>query len=327
MQLKGKRVLVTGGAGFIGGHLVEHLALANQVTILDNFSTATLGEDEAVRDGVKVCRADVCDRAAVDAAVGDADVIFHLAVVNLRESISDPLKSHLVNDLGTLILLLAARDRGVERFVYVSSSEVYGNAERVPMDESHRLRPTTPYGASKLAGEALALSFHGTYGMPVVVVRPFNAYGPRAHVNGSSGELIPRLVARAIAGLPLIVFGDGLQTRDFTWVGDTVRGITMAGAYDELVGDCVNIARGESVAVLSVAVLLQGLLGTRLPIEHRPARPGDIRHHHADVAKARRLLGFEAGVSLETGLRRYLEWVKARPPTGADVEASVNGAA
>jgi UDP-glucose 4-epimerase len=194
------------------------------------------------------------------------------------------------------------------------------------MDESHRLRPTTPYGAGKLAGEALALSFHDTYGVPVAVVRPFNTYGPRAHVDGFSGELIPRLVAGARAGQPLAVFGDGLQTRDFTWVGDTVRGIALAAECDELVGDCVNIARGESVAVLSVALLIQDLLGVRLPIEHRPARPGDVRHHHADVAKARRLLGFEAGVSLETGLGRYLEWVKARPPAAA-VEAAVNGAA
>jgi UDP-glucose 4-epimerase len=327
LQLEGKRVLVTGGAGFVGGHLVEHLTQSNQVTILDNFSTAALGPDEAVPDGVKVCRADIRDRSGVDAAIGDAEVIVHLAVVNLRESISDPLKGHLVNDLGTLILLLAARDRGVERFVYVSSSEVYGTAERAPMDESHRLRPTTPYGAGKLAGEALALSFHDTYGVPVVVVRPFNTYGPRAHVSGSSGELIPRLVARALSGRPLEVFGDGLQTRDFTWVGDTVRGIALAAECDELVGDCVNIARGESVTVLAVATLIQDLLGIRLPIEHRPARPGDVRHHHADVAKARKLLGFEAGVSLEAGLARYLEWVRASRPAATTVEAAVNGAA
>jgi UDP-glucose 4-epimerase len=324
LRIQGKRVLVTGGAGFVGGHLVEHLAQSNQVTILDNFTTSTVGEGEGIPEGVQVCRGDVRDRSAVESAIGDADVVFHLAVVNLRESMSDPLKGHLVNDLGTLTLLLAVRERPVERFVYISSSEVYGTAQRVPMDESHQLRPTTPYGASKLAGEALALSFHDTYGVPAVAVRPFNAYGPRAHVEGWSGELIPRMVAWALAGQPLLVFGDGQQTRDFTWIGDTVRGIVLAAECDELVGDRVNIARGEPVAVLAVAALIQRLLGTGVPIERRPARPGDIRSHHADITKARTLLGFEAAVGLEEGLGRYVRWVKVRR---AGTEGAVVGAA
>jgi len=316
MKIVGKRVLVTGGAGFVGSHLVDLLSHSNQVTVLDDFS---VGERENLAAAVRpprVVTADIRDRGALDEVVRDVDVIFHLAVVCLRVSIPDPMASHLVNDLGTLNLLLAARDSAVQRFVYVSSSEVYGSAKRTPMDESHPLNPMTPYAAAKLAGEAYALSFHRTYGFPTTVVRPFNVYGPREHADGPSGEVIPRFVARALAGRPLVVFGDGLQTRDFTWVGDTVRGILMAAECDALVGGCVNIARGEDVSVLRIAELVQRLAGTRTPIEHQADRPGDVRRHVAGVQRARSMLGFSATVGIDEGLSRYIEWVRSAPPRG-----------
>ena len=316
MKIVGKRVLVTGGAGFVGSHLVDLLSHSNQVTVLDDFS---VGERENLAAAVRpprVVTADIRDRGALDEVVRDVDVIFHLAVVCLRVSIPDPMASHLVNDLGTLNLLLAARDSAVQRFVYVSSSEVYGSAKRTPMDESHPLNPMTPYAAAKLAGEAYALSFHRTYGFPTTVVRPFNVYGPREHADGPSGEVIPRFVARALAGRPLVVFGDGLQTRDFTWVGDTVRGILMAAECDALVGGCVNIARGEDVSVLRIAELVQRLAGTRTPIEHQADRPGDVRRHVAGVQRARSMLGFSATVGIDEGLSRYIEWVRSEPLRG-----------
>jgi len=316
MKIVGKRVLVTGGAGFVGSHLVDLLSHSNQVTVLDDFS---VGEPENLAAAVRpprVVTADIRDRGALDEVVRDVDVIFHLAVVCLRVSIPDPMASHLVNDLGTLNLLLAARDSAVQRFVYVSSSEVYGSAKRTPMDESHPLNPMTPYAAAKLAGEAYALSFHRTYGFPTTVVRPFNVYGPREHADGPSGEVIPRFVARALAGRPLVVFGDGLQTRDFTWVGDTVRGILMAAECDALVGGCVNIARGEDVSVLRIAELVQRLAGTRTPIEHQADRPGDVRRHVAGVQRARSMLGFSATVGIDEGLSRYIEWVRSAPLRG-----------
>ena len=316
MKIVGKRVLVTGGAGFVGSHLVDLLSHSNQVTVLDDFS---VGERENLAAAVRpprVVTADIRDRGALDEVVRDVDVIFHLAVVCLRVSIPDPMASHLVNDLGTLNLLLAARDSAVQRFVYVSSSEVYGSAKRTPMDESHPLNPMTPYAAAKLAGEAYALSFHRTYGFPSTVVRPFNVYGPREHADGPSGEVIPRFVARALAGRPLVVFGDGLQTRDFTWVGDTVRGILMAAECDALVGGCVNIARGEDVSVLRIAELVQRLAGTRTPIEHQADRPGDVRRHVAGVQRARSMLGFSATVGIDEGLSRYIEWVRSEPLRG-----------
>ncbi len=312
MKIEGKRVLVTGGAGFIGSHLVELLAPSNQVTVLDDFSVGTR-DNLSSSPNVEVIRGDVRDREGLDAAVKRSDVIFHLAVVCLRVSISDPMTSHLVNDLGTLNLLLAARESPVQRFVYISSSEVYGTAKRAPMDEEHPLNPVTPYAAAKLAGEAYSQSFHRTYGLPVTVVRPFNVYGPREHADGPSGEVIPRFVARASANKPLVVFGDGLQTRDFTWVGDTVRGIVMAAECDDLVGDCVNIARGQEVSVLRIAQLVQELLGSRSPIQHHADRPGDVRRHLAGVERARSLIGFAASVGIEEGLTRYVDWLRSLP--------------
>lgn len=312
VKIEGKRVLVTGGAGFVGSHLVDLLARSNQVTVLDDMSVGTTA-NLSQSPQVTVLKADVRDRASLEAAVKQSDVIFHLAVVCLRVSIPDPMASHLVNDLGTLNLLLAARDSPVQRFIYVSSSEVYGSARRVPMDEEHPLNPTTPYAAGKLAGESYALSFHRTYGLPATVVRPFNIYGPREHADGPSGEVIPRFVARALAEKPLVVFGDGLQTRDFTWVGDTVRGIVMAAECDELVGDCVNIARGREVRILDIARLVRELVGTRSPIQHQAERPGDVRRHIAGVERARSLLGFAANVSIEEGVARYVNWVRSLP--------------
>jgi UDP-glucose 4-epimerase len=313
VKIEGKRVLVTGGAGFVGSHLVDLLAArSNQVTVLDDMSVGTT-ENLSQSPKVTLLKADVRDRASLEAAVKESDVIFHLAVVCLRVSIPDPMASHLVNDLGTLNLLLAARESQVQRFVYVSSSEVYGSARRVPMDEEHPLNPTTPYAAGKLAGESYALSFHRTYGLPATVVRPFNIYGPREHADGPSGEVIPRFVARALAEKPLVVFGDGLQTRDFTWVGDTVRGIVMAAECDELVGDCVNIACGREVRILDIARLVRELVGTRSPIQHQAERPGDVRRHIAGVERARSLLGFAANVSIEEGLARYVNWVRSLP--------------
>lgn len=310
MKIEGKRVLVTGGAGFIGSHLVDRLAAANQVTVLDDFSVGDEQNLTRVRRRIKVLRADVRDPVSAKAAVNEADVVFHLAVVCLRTSIADPLRSHLVNDLGTLNLLLAARESNVERFVYVSSSEVYGSAVRVPMDEDHPLNPMTPYAASKLAGEAYALTFNRTYGVPTMVVRPFNAYGPREHLDGPSGEVIPRFVAWALGRRPLVIFGDGSQTRDFTWVGDTVRGIALAAECDELVGGCVNIARGQEVSVLRVAQLVQEIVGTNAPVQHVDERPGDVRRHFSGVERARSLLGFSARVGIEEGLHRYIDWAR-----------------
>jgi UDP-glucose 4-epimerase len=318
MRIIGKRVLVTGGAGFIGSHLVEELAGDNEVIVADDFSVGQAANLDSIAGRLEIRHADITDPVVLRQLVAGVDVVFHLAVVCLRVSISDPLRSHMVNDLGTLQLLLAARDAGVERFIYCSSSEVYGTAMAPRMHEEHPLNPMTPYAAAKLAGEAYALSFYRTYGFPTIVVRPFNNYGPRSHVGGPSGEVIPKFVARALAGEPLIVFGDGLQTRDYTWVKDSARGIRLAGESDELVGGVVNIAHGEEVTVLELADRIRELTGSRVPLRHLPDRPGDVRRHLADTERARRVLGFEASTSIQQGLSDYVEWVRRLPGNPRD---------
>ncbi|MFN8639683.1 MAG: GDP-mannose 4,6-dehydratase [Dehalococcoidia bacterium] len=317
MDISGLRVAVTGGAGFIGSHLVDLLVeRGGDVLVIDDFSVGSMENLERSAGRIDVRVNDIADASALQGAFAGVDVVFHLACCNLRESISDPLLSERVNALGTLHVLHEAANAGVQRFVHVSSSEVYGSASGALITEQDALAPTTPYGASKLAGEMYAWTFHETYGMPTMVVRPFNAFGPREHATGTSAEVIPRFVRWALTGEPLRVFGDGLQTRDFTWVGDTVRGILAAAECDSMVGERVNIARGHEVSILEVAHVVGAALGVRPHIEFLPARPGDIRRHLASTQKARQLLGFEAEVAFEDGMRRYVTWV--REQHGAD---------
>lgn len=315
MKLEGKKILVSGAAGFIGSHLSDRLAQHNDVLLVDDFSIGpreNLAEAERLPN-VRVVEADVTDRARMIELCQGIDVVFHLAISCLRTSLGQPELSHDVNAGGTLSICLAAREREVGRLIYVSSSEVYGTAESVPMDESHPLQPTTVYGASKLAGEHYALAFWRTWGMPVSVVRPFNSYGPREPYAGARAEVIPRFILQLEAGRAPVVYGDGTQTRDFTFVEDTVRGLMLAGECDELVGDIVNVAYGREASILKIAELLPPLMGRPdVAVVHESRRPGDVDRHFADVGKARRLLGFEPRVALEDGLAKTVEWFRSR---------------
>jgi UDP-glucose 4-epimerase len=241
----------------------------------------------------------------------------------MRVSLNAPMSVHKINVTGTLAMCQASLDNSVKRFVYVSSSEAYGSAVHVPMDEGHPLNPTTVYGASKAAGELYALAYWRTYGLPSVVVRPFNSYGPREHSEGYGAEVIPKFVMRAMAGLAPVIFGTGHQTRDFTWVEDTARGIIMAAECDELVGDRVNIARGQEVTIARVCDLVLQELGRRdlKPSYLRNGRPGDVKRHYADISKAQRLLGFSPTVAIDLGIDRYIRWVREQNP---DLESWVN---
>jgi len=315
MQIEGKKVVVTGGAGFIGSHVVDMLIKKrNDVIIVDDFST---GKEENIRhhEGnphVQVVRADIRDLGAMMQVMQGVDVVFHMAVACLRVSLYDPQSVHEVNATGSLHVCRAALENKIRRFVYVSSSEVYGTAISVPMTEEHPLNPTTVYGASKLAGEAYARAFWFTYGLPVIVVRPFNTYGPREHYKGASAEVIPRFVLRVMAGLPPVIFGGGDQKRDFTWVLDTAQGIVLAGECDALVGEYVNIARGEEVAIREVCDIVRDALGRRdlEPIHMPEGRPGDVYRHFAEISKARQLLGFEPTIGMSEGIARYIPWVR-----------------
>lgn len=308
---KGKRVLVTGGAGFIGSELVRQLAgLGASVIVIDNLIN---GKKENLRGcdepGVRLFVEDIRNESLLRELLPGADLVFHLACLGVRHSIHAPMENHEVNAAGTLKLLILSRQAEVRRFVYVSSSEVYGTARFAPMTEDHPTVPTTVYGASKLAGECYTRAFYETYAYPATVVRPFNTYGPRCHHEGDSGEVIPKFLLRAWAGRSPVVFGDGSQTRDFTYVSDTARGILAAGACDQTIGQTLNLGSGKETAIKDLALLCTGLVGRRdLAVTYDEPRPGDILRLCADTAKARRLLGFSPEISLEAGLVKLRDW-------------------
>jgi UDP-glucose 4-epimerase len=312
-------VVVTGGAGFIGSHVVDTLVSEGaDVVALDDLSVGERANlSWAEEQGAELVVGDVCDASVMDEVLEGADVVIHMACSNLRASLNEPMRSHEVNATGTLVTCLAAVRQGLQRFVYVSSSEAYGSAVTVPMAEDHPLLPTTVYGASKAAGELSAMACMRTYGLPVVVVRPFNSYGPREHASGTSAEVIPKFVKRICAGRSPVIFGDGSQTRDFTWVEETAAGIVAAARSDALVGEAVNIARGRGVSIVEIAELLLEILGAtdRSP-EFAERRPGDVDRHVADTRKARDVIEFEAIVSIREGLERYVRWLFERPDLG-----------
>jgi len=314
-----RRDLVTGGAGFIGSHLVDGLiAAGDDVVVLDDFSAGNIDNLTAARASgrLRIVDGSVLDPAAVDAAIGGCTHVFHMAIQCVRRSLGRPLENHEVNATGTLRLLEAARRHSVRRFLYCSSSEVYGNASAGALDEAAApCAPTTVYGAAKLAGELYALAYWRTYGLPVAIVRPFNAFGPREHVAGDLAEVIPRFVARALNGEPPVIFGDGNQGRDFTFVADTARGLRAAMACDALVGHAVNLGHGRAITVREVAAAVLRLCGRNdLTVRFAAGRPGDVHTLCAGTQRAREWLGFVPQVSFEDGLARYLAWFRAKYP-------------
>ena len=324
MNLTDKHILVTGGAGFIGSNLVDALLTrGNRVTVLDDFSVGTYQNLEdglrprAVPDNLVVIEGSILDTGRVEEVVRDVNVVFHLAVRCLRVCFDRPHDVHEVNATGTLTLLEAVRNMNpnLERFIYVSSSEIYGTAMQAPMTEHHPLVPTTTYGASKLAGELYAKAYHTTYGLPVTILRPFNTYGYREHFEGASGEVIPRFVVNILNGKPPVIFGDGTQTRDFTFVTDTVEGLIRAGSEESFIGEAVNIAYGEEVSIKDIAERLLTVLGREdLGVRYQAERPGDVSRHFADITKLGQRTGFKPSVSIEEGLTLYVDWFRKTYP-------------
>jgi UDP-glucose 4-epimerase len=319
MILSGKRVLVTGGAGFIGSELVRQLVESGAaVVVVDNLVNGRWENLTGVpADGLRLVEGDIRDAVRMRDFLKDTDVVFHLACLGVRHSIHSPRENHEVNAVGTLNTLFAARDASIERFVYVSSSEVYGTAQSTPMNEQHPTFPKTMYGASKLAGESFTRAFHDTYGFSTVVVRPFNSYGPRCHHEGDSGEVIPKFLLRCMTAMPMLIFGDGTQTRDFTYVGDSARGILAAGMADVAVGKTVNIGSGREISVNELAREVGMVLGHPEPaIVHMEARPGDVLRLCADSSLARDLCGFAPEISIREGLAKLRDWyeVQGIPP-------------
>lgn len=307
------RVLVTGGAGFIGSELVRQLAAQGaEIRVVDNLVNGRRENLEGLRtDQVHLVVADVRDRQHMAELVAGVDCIFHLACLGVRHSIHSPHDNHQVNATATLDMLSAAKTAGVGRFVYVSTSEVYGTARWTPMTEEHPTYPNTVYGASKLAGECYTRAFFETYGYPTVVVRPFNTYGPRCHHEGDSGEVIPKFLLRCLAGRPMVIFGDGTQTRDFTYVEDTAQGILLAGLADAAVGRTINLGSGREITINALARAVAKSAGRAdAEVIREVSRPGDVLRLYADTTQARHLLGFRPQIAFEEGLNRLRDWYR-----------------
>lgn len=309
------RFLVTGGAGFIGSELVRHLAaLGASVRVVDNLVNGRRENLEGVlSSNVELVVADIRDRASMSSLLRDVDVVFHLACLGVRHSIHSPIENEQVNATATLGLLDIARQNGIKRFVYTSTSEVYGLVTTVPVTEEHPTWPMTIYGASKLAGEAHTRAFWHQFHFPTVVLRPFNAYGPRCHHEGDSGEVIPKFMLRCLAGRPMVIFGDGNQTRDFTFVSDTAAGILAAGLSDSAVGRTINLGNEKEITITRLATTIAEVLGRPdAEITYAERRPGDVVRLLSDSSKARKAFGFKTPVTLRDGLVRLRDWYQSR---------------
>ncbi len=316
----GKRILVTGGAGFIGSNLVDALAsnAANDITVVDNLSTGAIGNIRHHIDSgrIRFVEADICNLKEMRAVTKGVDLIFHLAVQCVRLSLHNPSIVHDVNATGTLNICIAALENDVQKIVYTSSAEVYGDGRIIPIAEDHPLESNTPYGAAKMSGELYLSVYRRTYGLPSVVLRLFNTYGPREHFEGLYGEVIPRFVVRVMNGLSPVVFGDGGQTRSFHEVSDTVRAIILASEHESAVGETFNIGGEDEITINTLAKMIIDRLGEtgNIQPEYVEARPGEILRHSADMSKARRVLGFTPAYTLHDGLANYIDWVKRTYP-------------
>ncbi len=307
----GGKILVTGGAGFIGSHLSEHLVNAGaRVVVLDNFRN---GRRENLvfpgADRIEVIEGDIVDPTTCARALQGVDIVFHLACLGVRHSLHSPVENHQVNALGSLQVLEAARAAKVRRFIYISTSEIYGRAREFPITENCTPWPLTVYGSSKLAGEHYARSYFECYGLPVVCVRPFNNYGPRSHFEGDSGEVIPRFILRALAGQPPVVFGDGSHTRDFLYVQDCAATLARIAQADALIGDVVNLGYGEEIRIDTLArTVLEAMGRTDLQTVFEAPRPADVPKLWVDTSKLKKAIAFKPQTSLRDGIGRTLEY-------------------
>ncbi len=294
--------VVTGGAGFIGSHLAEALlALGRRVRIVDDLSTGSVSN---VPKEAELLRAN-----AAQASLEGAEVVFHLAAIpSVPRSIQHPIESDEANAATTLAVLRGAARAGVRRVVYASSSSVYGERPDLPKREDHVPRPMSPYAASKLAGEMYCAQAARHWGVETVSLRFFNVYGPRQDPASPYAAVIPIFLSRLRRGDPLPVYGDGTQTRDFTYVGDVARGLLLASKAPRISGSVFNLAGGCPVSLLALAEALGRTLGVNPRLEFLPPRPGDIRESYADPTLARERLGFRIATSLEEGLSATARW-------------------
>jgi nucleoside-diphosphate-sugar epimerase len=306
--------LVTGGAGFIGSHLVEELVRrGTTVRVLDNFLTGRRENLEPFAGSIDLVEGDVREPEACRRAAHGAEVVLHQAALpSVPRSIEDPRLTHDINLTGTLNMLLAAREAGARRFVFASSSSVYGDDERLPKVEGQEGRPLSPYAVNKAAAEKYCQVFHSVCGLETVCLRYFNIFGPRQDPRSEYAAVVPLFILRMLGGRPPLIHGDGEQSRDFTYVANVVQANLLAAGAKEAAGRVINVGCGERTTVRMLAEGVAAILGSGLRPEHGPARAGDVRHSHADLGRARSLLGYEPLVSFREGLERTVRWFREK---------------
>lgn len=304
-----KKVLVTGGAGFIGSNLVKKLVeRGNSVTVLDNFISGYPVNLDPFPT-VRIIEGDVRDQPAVTEAIRGAKVVFHLAAsVGNKRSIDEPLTDAAINVLGTIQVLEAARKEGVRKIVTSSSAGIFGELKSLPIREDHPVEPDTPYGCSKLCEEKLCLAYAKLYQLEAVCLRYFNVYGPNQRYD-AYGNVIPIFVFRMLRNEPLHIFGDGEQTRDFVHVDDVVQA-NMKAAGSSGVSGSFNIASGTRVTINTLVKMITKNNSADTRIEYGPRRPGDVLHSLADISLARKLIKYNPNVELKNGIEGYVEWAK-----------------
>jgi UDP-glucose 4-epimerase len=307
------RCLVTGGGGFIGSHLVEALLQAGHtVRVLDDFCTGKRANLDSVAGRIETLSGSVTDAAAVAGAMADIDWVFHLAALpSVQRSVEDPVATHDVCATGTLRVLEAARHDGARRVVYAASSSAYGDNAGTVRSETEALSPLSPYAAAKVAGEHYCRSFTRVYGLETVRLRFFNIFGPRQDPDSPYAGVIAAFARTMLAGRAPTIFGDGLQSRDFTYVANAVQALCNAAAATSAAGNVYNVGAGGRHNLLDLVHHLNVILGTSLEPVFAPPRSGDVRHSQADISLACRDLGYAPAVDFPEGLRRTVNWLRS----------------
>jgi len=306
------RILVTGGAGFIGSHIAETLIeKGHEVIVLDDLSTGREENLAHLTGRFRFVRGSITDTHLLAEVMRGVQVVFHQAALgSVPRSVEEPRTTHDVNITGTFNVLMAARDAGVQRVVYAASSSAYGDTPTLPKAETMLPRPLSPYAVSKLVGEYYCQVFTRVYGLETVSLRYFNVFGPRQNPHSQYAAVIPKFITAALKGEPLTVFGDGEQSRDFTYIENVVQANLLAMESPHAVGKVYNVACGGRYTLNELIRQLEAVFGRKLEVQYLPPRAGDVKHSEASIEAAQRDLGYRVLVPFEEGLRRTVQWYK-----------------
>jgi len=313
-------VLVTGGAGFIGSNLVEALLRkGHNVRVLDNFSTGkreNLSFDKNYPN-LEVIDGDIRDLSICQKVIKEVEFVFHQAALpSVQRSVEDPLETNSVNAEGTLNLLIASRDHGIKKFIYASSSSIYGDTPTLPKRESMPPNPLSPYALQKYIGEQYCRLFYQLFGLETISLRYFNIFGPKQDPESIYSAVIPRFINAMIEGRPPIIYGDGEQSRDFTYIDNVVQANLLAMEKDHLSGEIINVGCGEMISLNQLLEILYNIFGFKISPIHQEPRKGDIRESLADISECRRLLNYEPIVKIEDGLKKTVEYFRKKKSKG-----------